>query len=546
MDTKSTHTTTNSNSKTDTVLCHKCKSEVKMRDCIICCKCDKPYEFDCAGFSEKLYRMMEPKNKRAWKCKSCINVGKNGPPKLGSSKGILTTTTPSTANVTMRRFKPVLTKESKTKNILPTEKTSSTPKINETQITNIPVHNSFESLLTDNDDSLCTDIEEGDGLHSNIQCNRSFPDLNTNLHIFEELEQAKATSALLQEKLEVAENEIAIQLSENYTLKNKITKYERKIEMLSRLCASVPSVKKQCNKKNIPNNYSASKLESLNKIKRSFKDRSFHELNVEQSPISFNTDITNLRGYVNEITDLNKKIDLLQSYLTAANNKIVELESEINYEMFLADRDELDPTQVSNSRLQDAGPVYTPKICLISSNSRDILLMSERYFDNSNRLHYKITNGGVIKLIENLESKLKNYTLKDYCIIFIGKTDFEITMDYDKLVDYIKTTLNGVQHTNVILCLPSFICNNQATLYNKRIEVFNKKIYMDNVKHKYACVLDSNKNLEYSSSMFSTTTGKINKNGMATIFLDLKRLITRIEGYTHPASAIYKFFRGPR
>lgn len=55
------------------VTCHKCKkTSVDVKDTIQCCKCKNRYEFDCAGYSSKLYKLRTEDSKKDWICKLCL------------------------------------------------------------------------------------------------------------------------------------------------------------------------------------------------------------------------------------------------------------------------------------------------------------------------------------------------------------------------------------------------------------------------------------------------------------------------------------------
>lgn len=170
------------------------------------------------------------------------------------------------------------------------------------------------------------------------------------------------------------------------------------------------------------------------------------------------------------------------------------------------------------------------KICLVSSNTRNKLLVTtQRTFPHTEICHYLIPNGGILQLLSGIENRLNDYTLNDFCVIFIGESDFEHTNDYPKLIEYIRQELQKVQHTNIIVCLPTFKCRvSGITLFTKRIEAFNNLIYLDNITHAYAYLLDSNKNLQYNYTMFSKHSGRLNNYGLLTIFTELKELVVSI------------------
>lgn len=166
------------------------------------------------------------------------------------------------------------------------------------------------------------------------------------------------------------------------------------------------------------------------------------------------------------------------------------------------------------------------KICILSSNSTNrILSNAEEVFPNFKICHYLTPNCGFEKLIENLQAKLINYTLKDYCIIHIGDEDFHKTNSYCNLIVQAREVLKNITHTNVILCLPTYNLNGYSLMHNWRIETFNNMIYIDNLSHNYAWILDSNQQLSYDNKMFSARNGKLNNRGMLNIYQNLKHLI---------------------
>ncbi|CAH0403848.1 unnamed protein product [Chilo suppressalis] len=178
------------------------------------------------------------------------------------------------------------------------------------------------------------------------------------------------------------------------------------------------------------------------------------------------------------------------------------------------------------------------KITIISSDNRNkILNISKECLNGYKFCHYLIPNGSIKQLLDNIEYKLQNYTYNDFCILLIGDADFRITKDYSQLIDYIRKQLLLVQHTNVILCSPTFKCNNYSNLFNLRIEAFNDRLYLDNLKHEYGFILDSNRNLTYSNDMFNNS-GLINNLGTKTIFRDILKLIHSIEQYNQTLSNI--------
>lgn len=535
------------------VCCYKCNSSVDVRDTVLCSACNNRFHFDCAGLSEKLYRLKDEDSKKKWKCKTCASSKKCNKLPTGRS------------NVTLRKpqkqKQKQVQKQNLIQNITPkasnsasrstfmdfSENTSSTPKIQ--RLVNLPLQISPTSTFSPSssrDDTLIelkspSDSLSPTGLPYNAHHSRSCPDLSTSIHVCDELERAKVHSSMLQEKLDVAENEIAILVSENCDLKLSIDKYKRKISTLLSICASVP---KECGRNVAKGNYSTFKEKTINKINTNVTKRSLQEQSclLDGSEHEF----ADLFSYEEKMKLLEERICMLQFDLTEAYEKIDSLKFELSAW-------KCSTAQISDSRLRlsekkadrdsSARPVdHRPKICLISSSTKDIMLMAERYF-NSSFCHYKITNGGIIQLIENIEHKLSNFTLSDYCIIFVGSQDFETTSDYAKLVEYIRVTLGKVQHTNVILCLPTFMYSDRATLFNKRIDDFNGKLYRDNLEYEYAFIIDTNKCLVNSYAMYSGVNFQINRRGIISIFRCIRELVVNISKNIGMKTESINFFR---
>lgn len=172
------------------------------------------------------------------------------------------------------------------------------------------------------------------------------------------------------------------------------------------------------------------------------------------------------------------------------------------------------------------------KICIISSNNRNkVLDIAVDSIQNYNICHYLCTHGGVEQLLAGIQNKIENFTLEDYCIIMIGEADFKETKNYFQLVKYIREKILEVQHTNVIICLPTFIFNGYSTMFRTRVETFNNLLYMDNLIHEYAFIFDSNLELTYDYGMFSKLYGTLNDNGMRNICNRLSQSITEINSF---------------
>lgn len=364
-------------------------------------------------------------------------------------------------------------------------------------ICNIPTSNSYE-LLSDCD-------EKSEQNTSPTQCsfgslpettthlkNNSCPELTLNNHVIQDLLMKVETLEL---KLKSTENELDKQLEENYTLEKRNAKLELKIEKLSHICKSTQK----------PNN------SPMNKKSRCRK---------------------------------RTKIDFSQ--LTYQDTTFTEV---------LNNQPENSSTakSVSVSPVKNAESLHKNKnkICVISSNkyNKTRSVMENTLGDQYNIFHYLKPNCGIVELLRNIEFTVNNFTYDDFCVIFVGDDDFHVTKNFSKLCTEIKNALLKIQHTNIILCLPTFRFQKHSNLlFNWRVESFNNQLYWDQDLHDYTYLLDTNLHLDYSNYMYRPVTGLIKTNALRIISSDLKRLMNDIR-YAREPTPIYnydqsnKFFR---
>lgn len=344
-------------------------------------------------------------------------------------------------------------------------------------VINVSTDNSFSSLMTEMEDSEgevgINDEEKSNESYTNGQdLNRSCPELITiNRHF--DIETLHKQLSTLQQKYDTAENEIELLLSENECLKKKIQECELKLNKFSNIYTPGTS------KNQIINN--ATKTSTIKKKKKKMTRKTLsYSLAEDKTPLE-----KNQRQSQSGDSEI-KRIPVVQEYK------------------------------------------YKQKVCLVSSNPNNILKVAEKTFDEAKLCHYCIPGGGIHQLFDGLQNKLKNFSHRDYCIVYIGENDFLSTSNYPSLITFLREKVQNVQHTNVIICVPNYKLNNYSNLFNWRIEMFNNLLNLDNIAHQYAYILDSNLNLSYSSSMFSATSGRINRRGLSVTFHDLANLINDI------------------
>lgn len=182
--------------------------------------------------------------------------------------------------------------------------------------------------------------------------------------------------------------------------------------------------------------------------------------------------------------------------------------------------------KTSTQHLEKEQKIFKNKICLISANKTNkILTIAKDTFLNTEICHYITPQCGILQLISDLKNKIVSFTKLDYCVILIGEEDFRKTNNYIEIVFEIRKTLQEIQNTNIILCAPTFKCNDFSEMFNWRIETFNYLLYLDIDTHKYAALLDSNLKLSYDYSMFSQYTGRLNDVGMKNIMNNILLLM---------------------
>lgn len=354
---------------------------------------------------------------------------------------------------------------------------------------NIPTNNSFEALTTDDND-LDYDSDrteesistiENTSIILNTRCN------NSKKNMPENVEDMKKIVLELHEKLISAEKEIENLLKENNHLKSQMSQTKT-------LCRTTP--------KKYPN-----PRKNMNKTKLDFSK------DFEDSISETSTTLTHQ----------------LPPSRNSCNNKSVDINSTTTHE----DRNS------SSKASTKCNPSEIAKICIISNGSKyNMINIAERNFpqmpnhDNPPSIcHYSSPGGGIEQLFNGLDKKLKNFTLNDYCIVFIGESDFHVSENYVSKIDFIRNCVQPLDHTNIIICLPTFKQGKFVNIFNRRIEAFNRILYIDNVKNEYAFILDSNKNLNYTHKMFHKVTASANKSALMTIFKDINNLIYDISEY---------------
>lgn len=172
------------------------------------------------------------------------------------------------------------------------------------------------------------------------------------------------------------------------------------------------------------------------------------------------------------------------------------------------------------------------RIYLVSSNNTNkIRQLAEKELPKNLQIcHFKMTNARITELFSNIKKKTEDLTENDYCIFLIGEEDFKQTNDYLNLVIHIRETLKNLNHTNFVICLPTYKYIH-SELFNQRVEAFNNLLYLDVQTHQYAYLNDSNLELSYKSDMYFIRSGAVNDHGFKIMFKGLNKTINHIDLY---------------
>lgn len=179
------------------------------------------------------------------------------------------------------------------------------------------------------------------------------------------------------------------------------------------------------------------------------------------------------------------------------------------------------------------------KLCIISSNKRNKVrqIIENALSDDLQICHFLKPNAGIKELLQGIYSKTMNFTKKDHCVICIGEEDFRTTNNYVDLVFLIRETLQDLDHTNFIICLPTYKCNHVSGIFNWRVETFNNLLYLDVESHRHAFLNDSNLELSYDYNMFHSRGGVLNNYGFKRLVSGIKKTVEHVNIYNREQSS---------
>lgn len=511
--------------------CGVCNKKIDTNEYLTCITCHKHFDVECtSNIGIKYFRLMTSKSKDKWQCHICLkeiktkNVEKN----------------PET-----KRLRPRVNRLNKEINCDPSISTAikSIPLTvdNATISKKPPKGASTPTSVRQQPQGALNDSTDHDSIHSDVNSSNSITPSNSDsceytsiekltrsvetLSDIYSIQELKQEIGSLKDKLESTQNELDNTILENNALNRKIEALSKEVKVLKDICKN-PLI-------------SARKKENSNKLQKSRINFGFNSLNntpsnaTQKNYIKSNT-IPGLT-YESPVTkqhelqtedlalSLNNKISLLMNNLSDAQKEIETLrETIMELEIKLHAPTKTECTKASENKRQ---------LCIISNNKRNkILQIAENTFqDTHNFCHYKVQGGGIRDLLFGIDMKVKNFTKRDCCVLIIGETDFVTSNKYYEMVALIRETLQQQNHTNFIICLPTYRFGYFTEIYNQRIETFNNLLYLDIQKHQHAYHLDSNLDLSTDFQMFSRINGTLKDQGMRNIFANLKKFMKDIE-----------------
>lgn len=180
---------------------------------------------------------------------------------------------------------------------------------------------------------------------------------------------------------------------------------------------------------------------------------------------------------------------------------------------------------------------FMPKLYILNSNiESDLQRIEDRFSKSYNFCQFRTPKANIETLLENIDKKLESFTMNDFCLIFLGESDFLETKNYVKLISHIQDKLQPLHHTNIILILPTYKIKYNTTLYNYRIETFNNLLYMNVRTNNYAYILDSNLTIDYDN--YKRRNGKINSLEISSLMNNLMNLMVNIKKCNEDYSTI--------
>ncbi|KAF9405921.1 hypothetical protein HW555_013517 [Spodoptera exigua] len=263
--------------------CFKCRKSVDIKETALCSICNHRYEFDCDGYPEGTYRLMDTESKKRWKCKTCLKNNK----KVQDASNVTNITTRKKGNLRQDCSPPAPVR---------------IQNVNDSKQT-VPVMASVQNTLDILDSHILSECEISGGSYDTP--NKLSKSVDGTISETLTILEMKDTIKRLTNKLDSTENELENTILENNNLRQQLDKLTTEIKLLKSLCHSSTVTE------NSP---------ALN------PRRKRHSLIHQRSFFSPSTPLPNSLqldyGKNTEIMELNQKITELQNQLRDAQQQI--------------------------------------------------------------------------------------------------------------------------------------------------------------------------------------------------------------------------------
>lgn len=413
------------------VKCNKCKNFVELKRTALCSNCKKRYEFDCIGYPEKTYRLMNREEKKKWRCKECI--------KTYSEKDA----TNDGWNITTRKKHHRIVQ-----NTTPDQQhiTTDDPHYVESPCPSVYHHN------TSLDSHILTDYNQSSESFTTPKLSRS---LDGTFSDTTALTEMKNTLTQLTSTLESTQNELENVILENNDLRRQINKLMAENKTLKTLCSSPAKIL------NSPKSIHLEKSKIRSLVHNSLTSSSSSPSAAARSKDNIHTTVSYMQQ---EIDYLKKQLKTKEkepiSSILTNTNKTIDMKN--------------DPSKTPNAIVNDIKYDLRKIHIFGSQQCAGLAKALSQSRENTAYEKYKIT--GEIKpqapsyeIIKNcLKTKLN---LNDKLIINIGENDYDIRLILSQLQVVLETFYNNkiiVLYVNKNRYVNVYKLNHRLKLFCKR------------------------------------------------------------------------------
>ncbi|CAH0701310.1 unnamed protein product [Spodoptera exigua] len=259
--------------------------------------------------------------------------------------------------------------------------------------------------------------------------------------------EMKESIEQLQLELCISQNELENVILENNDLRSQITKLSKENNMLKTLLSKTPSKKSKTNN-------SACKQKSRCSLQ-------YSDINIMATPprVSAINDkgIASIENHValqENLLDLEMQLKTAKHEISKLNEQIGVLQQTLQTKQC----GELQSLNDANCILNCNNNKIRRKLCVLTNGipGDSLQAVEDTFGSQFQYIRYVLPNCNIKDLLDNINTKLVNYDLSDYCIVMLGGKDLHSTCNYVELIKIIRDALQHINHTNIIVCTPSY------------------------------------------------------------------------------------------